>query len=106
MLGYQEVPGLNFHQTPCIDDQMNVYSGSDQGTLLSFTRDGTKRWEKNFGTTGCQNPALYDDLLYTTCASGEVLALKMATGEKARPNIGVGIVTNGVPLWPLFLNIL
>ncbi|CAE7258808.1 afsK, partial [Symbiodinium microadriaticum] len=77
-----EVPGLNFHQTPCIDDNLNVYSGSDSGTVLSFTKEGLKRWEVWPNTTHCQNPALYDGILYTTCHSGEVFALNMETGEK------------------------
>jgi len=81
-----EVPGLNFHQTPCIDDKLNVYTGSDLGTLLSFTRERLKRWEVWPNATHCQNPALYDGILYTTCHSGEVFALNMETGEKVWSN--------------------
>ncbi|CAE7498528.1 afsK [Symbiodinium sp. CCMP2456] len=77
-----EVPGLNFHQTPVIDDVLNIYTTSDNGTILSFSKDGQKRWEFQPKSIRCQNPSLFDGKLYTACANGQVVALRMDTGEE------------------------
>jgi len=76
-----EVPGLNFHQTPCIDHQENVYTGSDNGKILSFDRQGNKRWEYDGPARSCQNPFLFEGVLYTACSDGSVLALTMEKGQ-------------------------
>ncbi|CAE7654376.1 bamB [Symbiodinium pilosum] len=80
-----EIPGLNFHQTPVIDDTFHVYTTSDNGKIFKFTREGLKRWEfllDQPGTVRCQNPSLFDGKLYTACANGHVLALDMDNGNK------------------------
>ncbi|CAE7037297.1 afsK [Symbiodinium natans] len=77
-----EVAHINFHQTPCIDDQLNVYTGSDQGMIFSFTKAGWKRWEVATGASNCQNPTILEGVLYTSCANGVVLALTMDEGKE------------------------
>lgn len=77
-----EVPGLNFHQTPVIDDLLNIYTTSDNGTIFSFSKDGQKRWEFQPKSIRCQNPSLFDGKLYTACANGQVVVLRMDTGEE------------------------
>lgn len=74
------VKGLNFHQTPCIDDQHNVYTGSDTTKILSFDQQGQKRWEIDGPSSSCQNPFLYQGVLYTSCRDGHALALSMEDG--------------------------
>mmetsp|Transcript_39242 Transcript_39242/g.73189 ORF Transcript_39242/g.73189 Transcript_39242/m.73189 type:complete len:460 (-) Transcript_39242:208-1587(-) len=78
---HYEARHVNFHQTPCIDDQLNVYTGSDNGLVFSFTKEGHKRWEVQAGENRCQNPFLFDGILYTACGEGTVVALAMADGK-------------------------
>lgn len=75
-----EVPLLNFHQTPCIDDMKNVYTGSDNGTILSFTEHGLLRWKVQGPSKKCQNPFLFHEVLYTGCGDGSIVALSMKDG--------------------------
>ncbi|CAK9008742.1 unnamed protein product [Durusdinium trenchii] len=76
-----EEAGMNFHQTPCIDHERNIYTGSDQGRILSFDAQGSKRWEVQGPSRACQNPFLYDSKLYTSCDDGSVMALDMTDGR-------------------------
>ena len=58
-----------------------VYTGSDLGTIFSFTKEGRKRWETVSGGIRCQNPTILDGLLYTACSNGNVMALTMDEGK-------------------------
>ena len=75
-------PGLNFHQVPAIDDKLNVYVTSDAGEIFSFDKHGNKRWEVEGTGKACQNPFLFEGILYTACMDGSALALNMTTGER------------------------
>ena len=75
------VPGVVFHQVPMIDDKLNIYMGSDTGKIFSFDKYGAKRWEANGTGTHCQDPSLFEGILYTACRDGSVLALDMMTGQ-------------------------
>lgn len=75
------VPGVVFHQVPMIDDKLNIYMGSDAGKIFSFDKYGAKRWEVNGTGTHCQDPSLFEGILYTACRDGSVSALDMMTGQ-------------------------
>jgi len=73
--------GQAFHQTPVIDDERNVYMGSDAGYVFSVDKSGKLRWKLKAGPSSCQCPSLLGGRVFTACSDGVIMALEAASGK-------------------------
>uniref|UniRef100_A0A7S1WVG5 Pyrrolo-quinoline quinone repeat domain-containing protein n=1 Tax=Alexandrium catenella TaxID=2925 RepID=A0A7S1WVG5_ALECA len=76
-----EVPALVRHQTSSVDEDLNVYSGSDKGVLQSYNKLGRLRWTVQAGFSAVQNPTVKGNVLYTSTGDGLAQAYDKDSGR-------------------------
>ena len=66
--------------SPAIDDEGNIYFGSDDGKVYSLISDGLERWSYSTGYKIRSAPTIVDDYIIVGNLNGKMMVLNKDTG--------------------------